>query len=82
MPFIKQKRREECQPVVDAMIACDVKADGDLHWILITYCKYQVTRRYNAIKNFRAELRECADEIKHRILDPYEDEKKEENGDI
>ena len=68
--------------VIEKMIEMGVNADGDLNYILYKFCKYQVTPSYNNIKNFCGELRQCATEIERRILAPYEDKKKEENGDI
>jgi len=82
MPYIKKKRRKECDKVVDAMIDSDILADGDLNYILYKYCKVNVTPSYNNLKNFCGELRQCATEIERRILAPYEDLKKEENGDV
>ena len=64
------------------MMQADVKADGDLNYILFAYCKWYVEPSYNNYKNFCAELRQCATEIERRILAPYEDLKIKENGDV
>jgi hypothetical protein len=59
-----------------------VQADGDLNYILYKFCKESVDPSYNNYKNFCGELRQCATEIERRMLAPYEDQKKEENGDV
>jgi len=68
--------------VLSAMIHTQVKADGDLNYVLYKYCKESVVSSYNNYKNYIAELRQCATEIERRILAPYEDKKLEENGDV
>jgi hypothetical protein len=64
------------------MAAQGVQSDGDLNYILFTYCKRTIYPSYNNYKNFIGELTECAAEIRRRLLSPYEDEKIKENGDI
>lgn len=82
MPYVHPDRRPELDKVVTSMIEANVKADGDLNYILFTYCKYYVKASYNNYKNFSGELHECAHEIRRRLLGPYEDTKIKENGDI
>jgi hypothetical protein len=64
------------------MRLCNVKADGDLNYILFKYCKYHIKHSYNSLKNFCGELRQCATEIERKILANYENKKIEENGDV
>lgn len=68
--------------VVQAMMDADVRADGDLNYILYAFCKRNVEPSYNNYKNFCGELRQCATEIERRLLGPYKDEKIIENGDV
>ncbi len=82
MPYIKQEIRPLMDLVVKAMVDVDVRVDGDLNYILYSFCKKHVPLNYNSIKNFCGELRQCATEIERRILAPYEDKKIIENGDI
>ena len=82
MPYIKKERRPDCDAVVELMDGIDVKANGDLNYILFAFCKRNVTPSYNNYKNFCGELRQCATEIERKILAPYEDEKIKENGDV
>lgn len=82
MPYIKQEDRVIKSRVIDVMCDVDVKANGDLNYILYTFCKRHIPLNYNSIKNYCGELRQCATEIERRILASYEDEKKRTNGDI
>ena len=82
MPYIKNQARLQKDPIVQLMKDLNVKADGDLNYILYKFCKEAVKPGYNNYKNFCGELRQCATEIERRILGPYEDSKIEENGDV
>jgi len=82
MPYIKPERRTICDEVVNEMVDCEIKADGDLNYILYKYCQNHIKPSYNNLKNFCGELRQCATEIERRLLAPYEESKIEENGDV
>ena len=82
MPYIKQSRREKLDPLVDLLREKQIKADGDLNYLLYAYCLRHVEPSYNQYKNFCGELRQCVTEIERRLLGPYEDEKIIENGDV
>ena len=82
MPYVTQKRRAELDPVVQLMAKVDVKADGDLNYILFAYARYGIKHSYNSLKNYIGELNETTAEIRRRILAPYEDTKIKENGDV
>ena len=82
MPYIKRNRRQEVDPIIELMQKSEIKADGDLNYILFAYCKGCVKPSYNNYKNFIGELRQCATEIERRLLAKYEDEKIIENGDV
>jgi len=88
----------EFDKLVELIIAMGVQANGDLNYILYKYCLVTVSPSYNNYKRFiggledaaanttcreyRWELRECAAEIRRRLLGPYEDTKIAENGDV
>jgi len=82
MPYIKQSRRDEINEIVDLMVKKNIKADGDLNYILYSLCQKNVKPSYNNYKNFCGELTQCATEIERRLIGPYEDSKIEENGDV
>jgi hypothetical protein len=82
MPYIKNSRRLDVDEIVYLMATKDIKADGDLNYILFKYCKNYVQPGYNNYKNFCGELRQCVTEIERRLLGPYEEIKIIENGDV
>ena len=82
MPYIKQEDRPVMDMVVKAMVDADVRATGDLNYILYAFCKRYIEPGYNNYKNFCGELRQCATEIERRLLAKYEDEKILVNGDV
>lgn len=82
MPYIKQRSRPAMDKIVDEMARGSVTADGDLNYILFAFCKRHVKPSYNNYKNFLGELNEAAEEIRRRLLAPYEDQKIVENGDV
>ena len=82
MPYIKQEQRSDLDVLIrDMKKLYRIEANGDLNYVLYSFCKRYVPRSYNSYKNFCGELRQCATEIERRILGSYEDEKIIENGD-
>lgn len=81
MPYLPKAVRPDLDEIVALMEEIGVSADGDLNYILFKYAR-RIPQNYNSIKNYRAELRETADEIGRRILAPYEDKKIAQNGDV
>lgn len=82
MPYVKQDRRPDLDMVVSLMNDVEVIANGDLNYILYAFCKRNIKPSYNNYKNYLGELNEAAEEIRRRLLAPYEDEKIVENGDV
>lgn len=82
MPYVTQDKRAKLNEIIDLMRQHGIKADGDLNYILFTYCKRFIKPSYNNYKNYLGELNECINEIRRRLLSPYEDLKIKENGDI
>jgi len=82
MPYIKQDKRQYLELILELMHDKNIKADGDLNYILFAYCKKYIDPSYNNYKNFCGELHQCATEIERRLMAPYEDKKILENGDV
>lgn len=82
MPYIPKTKREELESLFIQMKNVDLKADGDINYLLFRYCKEKIKPSYNNLKNFCGELRQCATEIERRILAQYEDLKERENGTV
>jgi len=66
------------------MIHAQIRADGDLNYILFSYFIKSIANNqkisYGAIKNYCAELRECADIIQQAYMWPYEHDAMKRNG--
>ena len=82
MPYIIKEKRLEMDMVVKSMNNAGVKANGDLNYILYKFAKYHIKPGYETYKNFLGELNEAAEEIRRRLLAPYENQKIIENGEI
>lgn len=82
MPYVKQEIRPDLDEIVELMNKKNIKANGDLNYILFKYCKKYVLPNYNSFKNYRGELRETADWILEIFMKPYEFKKRKENGDV
>lgn len=82
MPYVDKEVRPVLDLVVKAMEDADIRADGDLNYVLYAFCKRNMLPGYNAYKNYCGELRQCATEIERRLLAEYEDEKMFESGDV
>jgi len=66
------------EKILSAMQEARVKADGDLNYILFKYCKYHICN----IEGFCQEIDRCLVAVQEDLMAPYEDKKKEENGDV
>jgi hypothetical protein len=82
MPYVDPAVRPYLDELVVGMNEHNIKADGDLNYVLYAFCKRYVPRSYQTLRNYVAELRACATEIERTILGPYEDEKIIENGSV
>jgi len=82
MPYIPRPRRIQLAPLIAEMVEQEVRADGDLNYVLFYYAKYHIPKSYNSFKNYLGELQRCHDEIKRKLLDIYEDRKEIENGTV
>jgi len=82
MPYIEPKRRKKMDLIVNLMMELNVLADGDLNYVLYAFCKRAVVPSYHNYKYYCSELDQCITEIKRRLIGPYEDKKKKQNGDV
>ena len=81
MPYVEQKFRPNLDDIVLKMRRSSVRPNGLLNYLLFKLCK-DTCNNYTEYKNYIGELNECVAEIRRRLLAPYEDERKEENGDV
>jgi hypothetical protein len=81
MPYIRPNERPTLDEVEEFMNLRGVQADGDLNYILFRMA-LRLRPSYDNYKNFLGELEEAAQEIRRRLLVPYEEMKRQENGDV
>lgn len=67
MPYVKQEQRPDLDMIVNLMKEKGISANGDLIYILFSFCKKYVNPSYNNYKNFRGELFEISVEIQRRL---------------
>lgn len=85
MPYIESKRDRSIIDEIADDAQFDLVPDGRLNYFLFKLMLLRKEREgesYQFYKNFRAELKECAAEIKRRYMNKYEDKKIEKNGDV
>ena len=82
MPYVNRKIRKRLDEIVEFMLLKGVDPNGELNYVLFKLCKEMDYDNYKDIKEFIAELEECAHEIRRRMLVPHEEKKMKENGDV
>ena len=82
MPYVEESKRKALDEIVEKLKETGVVVDGDLNYVLFAFCKRHIKPSYNNYKNYCGELRQCATEIERRLLGPYEDRKRIENGEV
>jgi hypothetical protein len=88
MPYIRPERREDLDPMVDALAAKlreMVCVRGDLNYVVtqlvLSALKPDSGWSYHSLSDTISVLRDAADEIARRMLGPYEDKAAAKNGD-
>lgn len=75
MPYITQEARKDCQLI----------NSGNLNFTLTQIVNQYLQingRRYQTMNDIVGALEGCKAEFQRRIVNPYEDEKLQENGDV
>jgi hypothetical protein len=84
MPYITQEKRAELEHVIGQLEEYNLDC-GEMNYIVTRLCNSFVRRlgkRYSVINEVIGVL-ECAkQEFYRRVASPYEDEKRETNGDV
>ncbi len=84
MPYIKQEDRVRLQPVVDQLDLLGALRPGELNYLISVTCgRFMDRGRTYALYNAAIGVLECAKlELYRRMVAPYEDVKRKENGDV
>lgn len=84
MPYIKKEKRAE---IIHNIYTMDDEfienmKNGEFNYLITQICLLRNMNSYDEITDVIKVLRNVAHEIERRILDPYEDKKCKENGDV
>lgn len=89
MPYIPKSRRDTVittSAPVTSIVLLDVRIPGDLNYVftevICTYIRQCGGVSYPVINDVLGALEGCKLEFYRRIATPYEDQKKEQNGDV
>lgn len=81
MPYIKLKDRES----LHTLRPKGIKTPGELNYLITMLCKEYLEsseKNYQAMNDIIGALEGAKLEFYRRVVGPYEDKKKEENGDV
>ena len=84
MPYIDKKAREKFDHVLSILMNTKIDSVGELNYLLTSIISiFRAKNKENyALLNSLIGVLECAKlELYRRVITPYEDRKKEENGD-
>lgn len=88
MPYIIKKQRQYLDPALETLIVRLIETDavkGNLNYVvsrLAWACAKHNGGGYDGISEAIGALRDAAEELRRRKLDPYEDIKIKINGDV
>jgi len=85
MPYIKQEQREGLDSNIETL-AYKIRDVGELNYVISSLAgriaKRQPRFNYAMLSSIRAEITDAADEFYRRVMAPYEDNKRQQNGDV
>jgi hypothetical protein len=85
MPYTKQEARTPYMMDAIAVLTDEVKAKGDLNFVICELVGQLILKGkigYTEISNWIDTLPDAEDELRRRLLHPYENDKIKENGDV
>ena len=87
MPYIKQDRRMELNKNSQLeMIGLKCNSSGELNYVITMICKGYINKygliKYDRLSSVKGVLDDIKDEFYRRVMIPYEEMKKNENGDV
>lgn len=89
MPYIEKYLRQRIFPILDRgthfLDMDEVRNTGDLNFVFSTLIEAYRERHgdsYATFSSIRAALTDARDEFSRRVVDPYEDYKIHQNGDV
>lgn len=83
MPYIREEDRERLRLLLIALPE-EINTSGELAYV-VTHLMYQFWKRDPSFDNWartRGAVDDQVDEMRRRVIAPYEDAKRGENGDV
>ena len=84
MPYIKQDRRKDFKEA--KLLGLKAENEGELNYIITSvilgYLAHRSMINYTLLNSIKGVLDEVKDEFRRRIIVPYEENKRKENGDV
>lgn len=88
MPYIKQGERERFDELIENLVIELIKEQTNIHGNM-NYCIFKLVKyvlgnnyHYKDLQDMIGMLECCKQEVIRRLINPYEDKKIEENGDV
>ena len=85
MPYIKQRNRNEIDEAIEKLVE-HIMSKGDLNYAICELVGQRILEQerisYTTISECIDAVHDAETELRRRILEPYEDSKIEENGDV
>jgi hypothetical protein len=87
MPYLDREHKENKEHLKRALmyLGSDLETKAELNWAICTVVLgflRSKTKNYQTLSDAVGALYDASHEVRRRILDPYEDGKIKENGDI
>ena len=84
MPYIPEEDRHDMTHYIN-LLSIQIITPGELNYVVSRLLHKAVesdSRNYENMSRYRAALLDAAEEYYRRVMAPYEDEKRRENGDV
>lgn len=82
MPYIPEERRRVLDPLIDHLITA-AGTDGERNYVITQFLMKSIGLiNYMTIQRMMGLIECVKQEIYRRVAAPYEDKKREENGDV
>lgn len=84
MPYIKQEQRDPLDPFIEDLVRVSGASAGELNYIItrLIWITSSFDPCYTTYNDMLGVLEAVKQEFYRRVVAPYEDRKREENGDV
>lgn len=85
MPYLRESDKQYFEKLVTALKKCAIANGGELNYLFTEIInQYHVTntKRYESMNTVIGALESCKTEYQRRVVNPYEDKKIQDNGEV